>query len=346
MSRRARLGVVGLGRMGRLHAENLAWRTPLAELVRVVTASDEVARATGEELGADWSSSYEELLQYPDLDGVVLATPTPTHAEMIEQASEAGKHVFCEKPISLELEPTLRAIEAARSSGVKLQIGFQRRFDPDWVAATNRIREGELGDVYLLRTSLRDMRPPGVDFVKSSGGLFVDVMVHDLDMARWMVGEIDEVTGFGAALSDPALAEVGDVDNAVVVVRFENGALGVIDNSRVAGYGYESSTEVMGSKATVRVDHHRRVHNMWITPGAATVDWVSDFTERYPDAYVLELEGFVRAILEDRPVAATGEDALAAFVLAKAAERSWREGRTVKLRHEARDGAVFYDPGD
>jgi inositol 2-dehydrogenase len=342
VSRRASLGVAGLGRMGRFHADNLAGRVPLAELAMVVDAAEEVARTAGRELGVPWSTSYDDLRGDPAIQGVVVATPTATHAQMIERAAAAGKHVFCEKPISLEVGPTVRAIGAARAAGTKLQVGFHRRFDPDWEAATARIRGGELGEVYLFRTSLRDMRPPPLEYLRGSGGFFVDVTIHDLDTARWMVGEVDEVTAFGSALH-PGFAEAGEVDTALVVVRFETGALGVIDNSRVAGYGYECSTEVMGSRATVRVDRHRRVHNVWLTPGAARVDWVADFTERYPEAYARELEAFARAILEDGPVGATGEDALAAFVLARAAERSWREGRTVKLRHELREGAVLYE---
>lgn len=343
MRHRVRLGLVGLGRMGRFHAENLAGRASSVELVRVVDAVEEVARETGERLGVAWSVSYDDLLDDPSVQGVVIVTPTPLHAEMIERAAAAGKHVFCEKPISLDLAASDRAVAATRRHGVKLQIGFHRRFDPDWVAATDRIRRGELGDVYLFRTSLRDKRPPGMAFIKSSGGFFVDVTIHDLDAARWMVGEIDEVAAFGAALSDPAFAEAGDVDSALVVLRFASGALGVIDGSRVAGYGYECSTEVVGSRATVRIDRHRRHHIEWLTPGQAAVDWVEDFTERFGRAYLLELEDFAAAIREDREVRVTGEDALAAFVLARACERSFREGRTVPLRRDHRPEGVVYE---
>jgi inositol 2-dehydrogenase len=339
---RVRVGIAGLGRMGRYHAHNLAGRIPSVELVRVVDAVEDVARSTGRELGVEWSTAFDDLLADPDIEAVVIVSPTPLHAQMIEQAAAAGKHVFCEKPISFEPAPTLRAIEAARSAGVNLQIGFHRRFDPDWAAAADRIRKGELGEVYLFRTSLRDMRPPSVEYLQTSGGFFVDVTIHDFDTARWMVGEIDEVSAFGTALSDPAFAEIGDIDTALVVIRFAGGALGVIDNSRVAGYGYECSTEVMGSRATVRIDNHRRVHNEWLTPGGVQVDYVADFTERYPDAYRLELEDFARALREDRPVQVTGEDALAAFVLCQAADLSLRKGRGVRVNHEEREGRVLY----
>jgi myo-inositol 2-dehydrogenase/D-chiro-inositol 1-dehydrogenase len=166
--------------------------------------------------------------------------------------------------------------------------------------------------------------------------------IHDLDTARWMVGEIDEVTAFGAALTSPGIAELGDVDNALVVVRFENGALGVIDGSREAVYGYECSTEVMGSKATVRIAEHRRRYSEWLTPGAVASDWVEDFSERFPDAYRLELEAFAQAIRAGTEPEITGEDALAAFVLANACERSRREGRTMRLAHERTATGVVY----
>ena len=174
--------------------------------------------------------------------------------------------MFCEKPLSLDRATTVATIEAVEAAGVPLQVGFHRRFDPDWAAAAARIAAGELGEVTLFRTSLRDMTPPDPNFLSASGGFFVDVTVHDLDVARWLVGEVVEVTAHGAA-SDPAFAELGDIDTAVCVLRFANGALGVIDNSRSARYGYECSTEVMGTLATVRVEAPRPVE--WRTPGQA-----------------------------------------------------------------------------
>lgn len=330
MTRRVRLGVAGLGRMGRLHAENAAAARGI-ELVRVVDADEGLARRMGEELGCAWSTDYEDLLADDRLEGIVLVTPTPLHVAMIEQAARAGKHVLCEKPLAFAVEEAERATEAAARAGIKLQVGFHRRFDPDWVSATARIRKGDLGDVYLFRTSLRDMSPPSLDYIRNSGGFFVDMTIHDLDTARWMVGEIAEVAAFGAALSDPSFADVGDIDNAVVTLRFENGALGVVDNSRVAGYGYECSTEVVGSKATVRVGDHRRLHTTWLSAGGARLDWVSDFIERYPQAYRLELEHFAASIRDDVEPAVTGADGVAALVLAEACRRSLDAGRPVSV---------------
>jgi inositol 2-dehydrogenase len=342
-----RVGLVGLGRMGRVHAANLAGRIPMAHLVGIADANEEVVREISERLGGvRWSTDYADLLEDPEIDAVVVASPTPLHAEMSEAAAAAGKHVFCEKPLSLELGRTYEAVESVRSAGVKMQVGFHRRFDPDYRAARKKISAGEIGDVYLFRTSLRDMRSPGFDYIKGSGGFFADVTLHDFDTARWMIGEVEEVTAFGAALSDPDFEEVGDIDNAIVTLRFATGTLGVIDNSRVAGYGYECSSEIMGSKATLRVDNHRRVAVQTLTPDHVCQDYVSDFVERFSEAYREEMEHFVRAVRGEGEPAVGGADAAAAFVLSRAADRSYREGKTIGLRSETRDGGIFYEEID
>jgi myo-inositol 2-dehydrogenase/D-chiro-inositol 1-dehydrogenase len=330
-----RVGVVGLGRLGRFHAANIHGRTPALDLVRVVDAAEATARAVGEALGVPWSTRYDDLLNDPTIEAVVIVTPTPLHAAMIEQAAAAGKQIFCEKPIAPDMASAEHAIRAAEAAGVRLQIGFHRRFDPDYAAAARRIRAGELGDVYLLRSAFRDMRPPPVEFLRDSGGFMLDMMIHDLDMARWLVGEVEEVTSFGTTLADPRIAEIGDVDHAILVLRFASGALGVLDGSRAAGYGYECSTEIVGSRATARIAADRRVNVEWLTPGAATVDYVADFVERFPLAYLRELEDFADAVRHDRPAGVDGRDGLAALVLALAADRSLREGRTVRVREVA-----------
>ena len=329
MADRVRVGLAGLGRMGRIHAANLAWRCPSARLAAVTDADPAVAAAVGAELDVPVAGSYEELLA--GVDAVAVATPTATHADLVTRAAAAGRAVFCEKPLSLDRAATLAALAAVADAGVPLQVGFHRRFDPDWAEATERIRAGELGEVYLFRTSLRDMRSPRPEFLASSGGFFLDVTIHDLDTARWMVGEVVEVTATGAALSDPGFAVLGDIDTALVTLRFASGALGVIDNSRSAGYGYECSTEVVGSLATVRVENPPTRHYRWLTPGRSAQGIPRDFQERYPQAYALELEGFARAVLTGEPPAVGGADALAAYDLAVAADRSWRTGRTVTL---------------
>ena len=249
--------MLAMGRMGRIHAASLSGRCPSAQLACVFDADEGAARQAGEQSGM--------------------------HAELAIRASRAGKHVFCEKPLSLDRQASLDVIEAVDAAGVTFQVGFHRRFDPDWAAAAGRIRAGELGDVYLFRTSLRDMTSPDPAFLAGSGGFFVDVAIHDLDTARWMVGEIVEVTAHGAALSDPGFTEIGDIDTAVVTLRFASGALGVIDGSRAAGYGYECSTEVMGRDATVRIDHPQHRNYEWRTPGSASYRPPRDFEQRFPE---------------------------------------------------------------
>ncbi|WP_031470261.1 Gfo/Idh/MocA family oxidoreductase [Sciscionella sediminilitoris] len=331
MSGKLRIGLAGLGRMGRIHATNLGSRCARAELAAVFDVDSAAADRIAEEHGVTGVDSFERLLA-ADIDAVAITTPTGTHADLAVAAARAGKHVFCEKPISLDREAALRAIAAVEAEGVAFQIGFHRRFDPDWVAATERIHAGELGEIALLRTSLRDMAAPKAEFLAGSGGLFLDVTIHDLDTARWMAGEITEVSAHGAVVSDPGFTAIGDVDTAVVVLRFANGALGVIDNSRAAGYGYECSTEVLGSLATVRIDHPQSRHYEWRTPGQAATPLVRDFEQRYPFAYAAELDAFADAVRTGTPVRASGSDALAAFDLATAADRSWREERAIPVR--------------
>lgn len=343
MSQKLRIGLAGLGRMGRIHANGLVSRCRSAELGAVFDGDESVARDAAEEFGVPWVKTFDDLLADDTLDAIAVVTPTGTHADFSARAAEAGKHVFCEKPISLDRGAAVEAIERVGATGVKFQVGFHRRFDPDWAAAVRRMRTGELGEVYLFRTSLRDMRPPKVEFLAGSGGFFVDVTVHDLDTARWMVGEIVEVSAHGGAIADPAFADIGDVDTAVVVLRFENGALGVIDNSRAAGYGYECSTEVMGSNATVRIDHPQVHHYQWLTPGLASHDVAGNFEQRYPEAYAAELDAFARSVRDDMTPEVTGLDALAAFDLAKAAEQSWRSGLPVAVTPRRTESGVVYD---
>jgi myo-inositol 2-dehydrogenase/D-chiro-inositol 1-dehydrogenase len=337
------MGLIGLGRMGQIHATALSSRCPSAELACVVDADGKRAADVAARCAVPWSSSVDGLLEDPTVPAVVLATPTATHADLVVRAARAGKHVFCEKPLSLQRSATLSALEAVETAGVKLQVGFHRRFDPDWAAVHDRIVAGELGRPYLFRTSLRDMRAPRVEYLAGSGGFFLDVTIHDLDVARWLVGEIVQISAHGVGLSDPGFAEIGDVDTAVVVLHFENGALGVIDNSRSAGYGYECSTEIMGSSATARIDNPRARNYEWRTPGWAAHELPRDFEQRYPTAYALELEAFATCVRDDSAPRVTGRDALAAFELASAADASWRAGLPVALRALREPAGVRYE---
>lgn len=320
------IGLAGLGRMGRIHAGNLASRCAAARLAGVYDADPAVAAALGAELDVPWTESFDALLE--SCEAVAIATSTGSHAELSTSAAAAGRHVFCEKPLSLDRATTVATIEAVERAGVLLQVGFHRRFDPDWAAVAGRIHAGELGEVTLFRTSLRDMTPPDPAYLAGSGGFFADVTVHDLDVARWLVGEVVEVTAHGSA-ADAGFVAAGEIETAVVVLRFANGALGVIDNSRSARYGYECSTEVMGTRATARVDAPHG--HEWRTPGRAAHALPGDFEERYPQAYAAELDAFARCVRDGTTPRVTGRDALAAFDLVTACDESWRTGRTITV---------------
>jgi predicted dehydrogenase len=300
---RARLAVIGLGRMGRLHAENLASRVASAALAGVVDPVEPLARSVGERHGVPWSTSAEEALGA--VDGVVIAAPTALHGELVALAAGTGKHVFCEKPLGFDSASARAAAEAA---GASLQVGFQRRFDPDWSAMKEALEAGELGALSLFRCSHRDAFPPG----EQLGDLFADMAVHDLDAARWVGGEVAEVL---------ALTRGGE--GAAIGLRFESGALGAIDVSRDARYGFECSAEAVGSRATVRIGYGCRRGGAELLRDGLASAWVPvDHAERHAAAYVAELEHFGEVVLGRRAPWPTGADAVAALELAERAARS------------------------
>jgi predicted dehydrogenase len=336
MTAALRMAVIGLGRMGEVHAANIATHVPGAELAAVVDADEARRRTVGARLGAPAAPTLEAALAEHHVDAVVIATPAATHAELIRAAAARGVHVLCEKPLSDDLEAAAAAARVADDAGILLQVGFQMRWDEDVRDAADRIRAGELGPLYAFRASLRDLAPPSREYLAHSAGLFADGAVHLFDLARWLAGDIVEVTAFGAAVSDPVFAELGDVDNSVVVVRFASGALGTLDNSRVAGYGFEASAEMIGDRGTLRIANHRRHHVQILRRDSVCVDHVADFLERFERAYVREIEGFAAAIGHGGPTMPSGWDGVAAGWLCEAAVRSHRARRTVAVRHDGR----------
>ena len=304
------VAVVGLGSIGLLHARHLA-RTPAARLARLVDADSELAEALAARLGVPWSDSYEATLSDASLDAVVIATPTPLHAAMTEQAAAAGKHVFCEKPLSLDVESGRAATTAAAGAGVALQVGFQRRFDPDFAAAKARVDAGETGALRLLRISHRNRSPPHAGGLTARlGSIFVDMTIHDFDTARWLGGEVRGVDAF-------------DGDGAsLVVVRFETGAIGVVDNTRLAGYGYECTVELMGERSTLRIGDGAGAPRIEQLAGLRRVARLpADHVERHRAAYAAELEHFVECVRTGSAPVVGGEDSVAALALSLAAER-------------------------
>lgn len=332
MRARVGIGVIGLGQLGRFHAETLACRVPAAELIGVVDTDVATAKAVGLDLDVQWSTDYDLLLSDPAVRGIVIATPTSLHPEMTSQAARAGKHVFSEKPLSLDIASGVDAVKAAKANAVNLQVGFHRHFEPDWQEAWQRMQADELGEVYFFRSSHRDpVPPPDTSYVASMGNLLVEMLIHDVDCARWMVGEINEVAAIGASVVSPMFEAADDVDHAVIGLKFASGAIGVIDGSRAAGYGHECSTEIVGSKATVRIGDGRQGKVEWLTPGQSARKQILDYKVRHGVGFMREFEDFALSIADERPPKVTGEDAVAAFIVAQAADVARRERRSIMV---------------
>jgi myo-inositol 2-dehydrogenase / D-chiro-inositol 1-dehydrogenase len=328
-----RIGVIGVGRIGRMHADLLARQVPGAGVGFVHDARLDAAREVAGELGVAVAADIDELLGAAEIDAVAICTSTGTHADLITAAARAGKAIFCEKPVSLDLAEVDRALAAVDEAGVPFQIGFNRRFDPTHATVAAAVADGTIGDPHLVRITSRDPAPPPMDYVRTSGGIFLDMTIHDFDMARYVTGsEVVEVFARGAVRVDPAFAEAGDVDTAVVTLVHESGCLTTIDNSRQAVYGYDQRVEVFGS-AGMAASENPLAHGAIVRTGegtrAATLPYF--YLERYIPSYVREWQAFVAAVTEGQTPAVTGPDARAPLVIGLAAGRSLREGRPVRL---------------
>jgi myo-inositol 2-dehydrogenase/D-chiro-inositol 1-dehydrogenase len=329
-----RLGMIGAGRIGKLHAANIATRLAGAALAGVadvyLAAAEETAARHGAPIAAQ---DYRRLLDDPNVDAVVIASATDTHAQISQEAAQAGKHIFCEKPIDFDLgriDATLAAVEQA---GVKMQVGFNRRFDANFRRVRELVAEGKVGAPHLLRISSRDPAPPPLDYIRVSGGIFLDMTIHDFDMARYLLAsEVTEVYTVAAVLVDPAIGAAGDLDTALVTLRFENGALGAIDNSRRAAYGYDQRVEVFGSGGMVTVANVAPdSHVLSDAAGVHSARLVHFFLERYNESYVAEMQAFVDCIRADTPPPVSGRDGRAPVVIGLAARKSYDEHRPVRL---------------
>jgi scyllo-inositol 2-dehydrogenase (NAD+) len=331
-----RIGLIGAGRMGKVFANTLAFTVSEVDLVAVADPNE----ATLEEVAARYSiparyKDYRALLDAKEVDAVVISTPTGTHAEVICAAAAAGKNIFSEKPLSQDLKLCDQAIAAVKQAGVKLQMGFMRRFDPPYIAAKQKILEGVIGKPVMFKGTSRDPMRTSLDFAKreNSGGLIVDMGVHDFDLARWLMGsEVSRVYSEGAALAFPELKEVGDIDNVVVNLRFANEAVGNIDMSRNAVYGYDIRTEVLGTDGSLWIGYLQQTPTLVLTRTGVTHDTVPYFMERFGIAYAEEIRAFIRHILNDTQPDVTGEDARAATAIGIAATRSLDEQRPVSVR--------------
>ncbi|MCM3781497.1 inositol 2-dehydrogenase [Neobacillus mesonae] len=328
------VGIIGAGRIGRLHADNLL-KLPSFSLKAVaeMMVTEELlewARVRGI---AQVISDGEFVINDPTIEAVFICTPTLTHIEWIKKAARAGKHIFCEKPISMSNVETAEALQIAEESGVKLQIGFNRRMDPSFRKLKQLVEEGKIGKPHVLKITSRDPMPPSEEYVRSSGGMFMDMTIHDFDMARYLMNEeVTEVYAYGASLIDPMFARNGDVDTAIITLTFASGAIGVIDNSRQAVYGYDQRVEIFGDLGAAAADNCRPTTVELSTASAVLRDKpLHFFLERYNQAYMDEVAAFAEAIVRDEPVVCSGFDGLQAERIADAAKESHRTGRPVKL---------------
>lgn len=331
---RLKIGLIGAGRIGRVHASNLANRIPAAEVVAVADVSLEAAQQCAQINRIPTATSdYREILADPSIKAVLICSATNTHATLIEEAAKAGKQIFCEKPIALSLEAIDKALAAVKEAGVKLQIGFNRRFDANYRRVRQAIVSGEIGDPHIVHIISRDPAPPPAEYVKVSGGIFLDMTIHDFDMARFLVGsEVEEVYTVGGVKIDPAIGEAGDIDTAFIVLRFANGVTATIDNSRKAVYGYDQRVEVFGSAGAIQTENN--YPNSAIISDATSIRRdlpLNFFMDRYTESFVSEMQAFVDAVLNDAPTPVTGFDGRAPVVIGLAARRSYEENRPVRI---------------
>ena len=321
------IAVLGAGRIGRIHAGNIAAHKD-ARLAGIADAVPEAAQSLADALGTRTLSVAEAMRA----DAVLIASPTPTHADYVEQAAASGRAVFCEKPIDLAIPRVRSCVAAVRAAGIVMMVGFNRRFDPHFAALKARLDAGEAGTLELLTIISRDPAPPPLSYVATSGGLFRDMMIHDLDMARFLLGEEPvAVTAAASCLVDPAIGEAGDVDTAVVTLRAASGRLCQISNSRRATYGYDQRIEAHGSAGLLRAGNVvATTVELANADGFRSDPVLPFFLERYAAAYRAELDAFIRAVAGDGPARPDAEDGLRALLLADAAVEAARTGATVR----------------
>jgi len=329
-----KLGLIGAGRIGKLHAENLAFRIPGAGLLMVTDVNEAAANECAQRLSVPFSGKdYQEIITHPEIQAVVICSPTDTHAAIIQAAAAAGKHIFCEKPIDMDLGRIDLTLSAVAKAGVTLQLGFNRRFDPNFRRVRQAVVKGEIGTPHQLHIISRDPSPPPLEYVAKSGGIFMDMTIHDFDMARYLIGsEVEEIYAAGSARVDPAIGKAGDWDTAVILLKFANGVVGTIENCRQAVYGYDQRVEVFGSGGSISVDNNYPNTAMVQAKQSIYRDPpLNFFMQRYLESYLVEMTEFVEAVQKGTPPPVSGSEGRIPVVMANAARRSVLENRPVRL---------------
>lgn len=328
-----KVGIIGAGRIGQVHARSLTYHIPQAELAAVSDVYAPAAQKLAAELGIpNCYDDYHEILNGPSITAVLICSSTDTHADIAVEAAKAGKHIFCEKPVDLTVEKIKSVISAVDEAGVKLQIGFNRRYDHNFARIKELAQTGALGDLEIIKITSRDPEPPSPAYVAVSGGIFLDMTVHDFDMARFIGGEVEEVFVNAAVLVDPEIGKAGDVDTALVSLKFKSGAIGMIDNCRRAAYGYDQRLEVFGARGQASAANDTPTNVTVLGENGALADKpLYFFLERYMQSFTDEMVQFIDCIQNDKPTQTTVQDGLQALVLGLAAKKSLAEHRPVKL---------------
>ncbi len=328
------VGLVGVGRLGRVYARDLSTRIGCTRLTAVADIDKAALDAVSEFDVPHAFTDPGDLFSDPSVDAIVIVTPTNTHREIVVAAAAAGKPIFCEKPPSTSLDDSMAMRRAVEQSGVFFQLGFMRRFDSGYAAAKQRLKDGAIGDAVVFKSTSRDPYPPSIAYAdpRNSGGLIIDMGIHDFDLARWFMGEVATVQAVGGVLAYPELGEVGDIDNAVISLVFESGRLGVVDLTRNGIYGYDISTELLGTKGTLRIGYLRETPLMVMTKSGVAHDTVPYFMERFRDAYTVQLENFARNVLDGREPPVVLDDGVEALRIAIAATRARETGQAVQVR--------------
>jgi myo-inositol 2-dehydrogenase / D-chiro-inositol 1-dehydrogenase len=333
-----RVGIIGAGRIGKVHAETLAFRLPEAIASAIADVNGDAAKEVAERFRIPRAVvDSREIIDDPSIDAVLICSPTETHADLVIQAARAGKHIFCEKPIDHSLLKIDLALQEVKKSGVKLQVGFNRRFDANFARVRAAVTQGEIGTPHLMHIISRDPGPPPISYIKASGGIFLDMTIHDFDMARFLVGdEVETVYAAGGVRVDPEIGKAGDLDTVLIVLQFKNGVIGNIDNSRRAAYGYDQRVEILGSKGAIATENCYANQAILSTGSAIQRDLpLNFFMDRYTDSYIIELRAFVQAVLQNTSVPVNGMDGRIAVVMGLAARKSYDERRPVQLKEVA-----------
>lgn len=328
------IGIIGAGRIGKVHMESITYNVPTARVLGITDVFKDALPGLAEKYGIPKIyNDYKEMLADEEIDAVLVCSSTDTHADISIEAAQAGKHVFCEKPVDLTPEKVKAVIAAVEKAGVKLQVGFNRRFDHNFAHVRSLINDGKVGNLELIKITSRDPQPPSAEYAAVSGGMFLDMTIHDFDMARFLAGsDVTEVYVNATCLVDPAIGEAGDVDTAIINLKFENGALGVIDNSRRAAYGYDQRIEVFGSLGAAMAANDTPTNVTVMNADGVTTDKpLYFFLERYMQSFRDEMIQFVDAVQNDKPTPTTGLDGLNSILVALAAKKSVAEGRAVKI---------------